>query len=189
MGNASKATGQIDLECINNGHVLSLEDQLHLIQPFTYHEVRSAMFSINLVKSPGPDGYGAGFFKVLWKDIGKEISMAVLDFFITGRIPSVLNDTILSLIPKRSLAYNVLFLQDLIKGYNRKNSSPRCAMKLDLSKAYDTIDWDFLENLLNMFCFPSRFINWIMVCLRGSSYSLVLNGRIQGNFKGGKGLR
>ncbi|XP_062086165.1 uncharacterized mitochondrial protein AtMg01250-like [Humulus lupulus] len=62
-------------------------------------------------------------------------------------------------------------------------------MKLDLSKAYDTIDWDFLENLLNMFCFPSRFIKWIMVCLRGSSYSLVLNGRIQGHFKGGKGLR
>ncbi|XP_062103245.1 uncharacterized protein LOC133814275 [Humulus lupulus] len=62
-------------------------------------------------------------------------------------------------------------------------------MKLHLSKAYDTIDWNFLENLLNMFFFPSRFINWIMVCLRGSSYSLVLNGRIQGHFKGGKGLR
>ncbi|XP_062114106.1 uncharacterized protein LOC133825135 [Humulus lupulus] len=100
LGNASRASGQIDSKCISNGPVLSLDDQLHLIKPFTYHEVRSAMFSINSVKIPGLDGYGAGFFKVLWKDIGKEISVAILDFFISGKIPSALNDTILSLIPK-----------------------------------------------------------------------------------------
>ncbi|XP_062088799.1 uncharacterized protein LOC133795363 [Humulus lupulus] len=119
------------------------------------------MYSIHSIKSPGPDGNGAGFFKAMWKDIGKEISMAVLDFFET----------------------------DLIKGYNRKNSCPRCAMKIDLSKAYDTIDWGFLEDLLNALCFPSRFIKWVMVCLRGTTYSLMMNGRIQGQFKGEKWLR
>ncbi|XP_062118466.1 uncharacterized protein LOC133832098 [Humulus lupulus] len=100
LGNTSRATGQIDPDCIKYGHVLSLDDQLHLIKPFTYQEVRSAMFSINSVKSPGLDGYGAGFFKALWKDIGKEVSVAVLDFFTSGRISLLLNDTILSLIPK-----------------------------------------------------------------------------------------
>ncbi|XP_062103512.1 uncharacterized protein LOC133814586 [Humulus lupulus] len=92
-------------------------------------------------------------------------------------------------IKNRLLTHNVLILQDLLKGYNRRNISPRCLMKIDISKAYDSIDWNFLENLLNALCFPKRFIRWIMICLRGSSYSLVLNGSIQGRFQGARGLK
>ncbi|XP_062089702.1 uncharacterized protein LOC133796243 [Humulus lupulus] len=62
-------------------------------------------------------------------------------------------------------------------------------MKIDISKAYDSIDWDFLENLLKALRFPGRFIRWIMVCLRGTSCCLLMNGRIQGCFQGGRGLR
>ncbi|XP_062114173.1 uncharacterized protein LOC133825213 [Humulus lupulus] len=104
-------------------------------------------------------------------------------------LPSLINSNQGAFIKHISLAYNVLIFQDLIKGYNRKNSSPRCVMKIDLNKAYDSIDWDFLENWLKALCFPSKFICWIMICLRGTSYSLLLNGRIQGHFQGGKGLR
>uniref|UniRef100_A0A803QNS5 Reverse transcriptase domain-containing protein n=1 Tax=Cannabis sativa TaxID=3483 RepID=A0A803QNS5_CANSA len=70
-----------------------------------------------------------------------------------------------------------------------KNISAQCLMKIDLSKAYDTVDWDFVADLLKGLCFPSRLINWILVCLRGTSYSLMLNGRVHGSFKSEKGLR
>ncbi|XP_062100619.1 uncharacterized protein LOC133806546 [Humulus lupulus] len=231
LGSASKASGEIDDQAIWFGAILSREDQLGLLKPFTVKEVKIAMFSINSLKSLGPDGFGAGFFKALWKDIGWEIAGAILDFFELDIIPHSLNSTLLSLISKvehpvnasefrpiaccntiykciskmlcnrlnkvlpalinrnqgafiknRLLAHNVLILQDLLKGYNRRNISPRCLMKIDISKAYDSIDWKFLENLLNALCFPKRFIRWIMVCLRGSSYALVLNGSIQGRF-------
>ncbi|XP_060959293.1 uncharacterized protein LOC133030535 [Cannabis sativa] len=52
-------------------------------------------------------------------------------------------------------------------------------MKIDLSKAYDTVDWEFVDDLLKLLCFPSRFIKWIMTCLKGTNYHLLLNGRIQ----------
>ncbi|XP_062104365.1 uncharacterized protein LOC133815556 [Humulus lupulus] len=234
----SAASGNIDFQAIGQGSVLSSEDQLGLIKPFTVKEVKLAMFSIHSLKSPGSDGFGAGFFKALWKDIGKDISWAVMDFFESARIPLSLNSTLLTLIPKvdhptnasefrpiacfntlykciskmlcnrlnlvlpalisqnqgafiknRFLAHNILILQDLLKGYNRRTVSPCCIMKIDISKAYDSIDWNFLENLLNALCFPKRFIKWIMVCLRGSSYALVLNGSIQGRFQGARGLK
>ncbi|XP_062086229.1 uncharacterized protein LOC133792343 [Humulus lupulus] len=104
-------------------------------------------------------------------------------------LPSLINQNQGAFIKRRSLAYNVLILQDLIKGYNRKHYSPCCLMKIDISKAYDSIDWDFLENFLKALRFPSRFIRCIVVCLRGTSYCLLMNGRIQGCFQGGKGLR
>ncbi|XP_062099886.1 uncharacterized protein LOC133805741 [Humulus lupulus] len=86
----------------------------------------------------------------------------------------------------RSIAHNIMIFQELIKNYGRANTSPRCAIKIDLSKAYDMVDWHFLENLLKAYCFPSNFIGWVMKCIRSTYYSLLINGRVQCNFKGGK---
>ncbi|XP_062114805.1 uncharacterized protein LOC133827158 [Humulus lupulus] len=205
-----KSANRIVSYLSDDGTIVDDYDKLDLIKPFTAHDVKLALSSIHPVKSPGPDGYGAGFFKVLWKEISREVDQpaTATDFrpiacyttiykciskMLCTRLATILPSLIKSnqgaFIKHRSLAYNVLIFQDLIKGYNRKNSSPRCAMKIDLSKAYDSIDWDFLENLLKDLCFPSKFIRWIMICLRGTSYALLLNGRIQGHFQGCKGLR
>uniref|UniRef100_A0A803Q0X5 Reverse transcriptase domain-containing protein n=1 Tax=Cannabis sativa TaxID=3483 RepID=A0A803Q0X5_CANSA len=82
-----------------------------------------------------------------------------------------------------------MILQDLLKNYNRKNISQRCIIKVDISKAYDTVNCDFLEALLNAFRMLARFISWIMTCLRATSYTILMNGRVQDNFQGKKGLR
>ncbi|XP_062113186.1 uncharacterized protein LOC133824323 [Humulus lupulus] len=199
---------RIEQECFSQGVVLNLEQQLGLIMPFTKKDVKKSLFSIHSIKSPDPDGYGSGFYKSLWKDIGDEILEAILTFFDRGELPHELNNTIISLIPKLAkvlpmivhqnqgafiqnclLAHNILILQDLLKGYTRKNVSPHCLIKIYLSKAYDSLDWVFLEDILKGFCFPSRFIQWIMTCLTGTSYTLLMNGRFQGGFGGRKGLR
>ncbi|XP_060212318.1 uncharacterized protein LOC132639959 [Lycium barbarum] len=49
--------------CYLEGHRLTIEEQLLLLQDFTGKEVKEAMFSINENKSPGPDSYGSGFYK------------------------------------------------------------------------------------------------------------------------------
>ncbi|XP_062085617.1 uncharacterized protein LOC133791714 [Humulus lupulus] len=203
-----------------------------------FHDVKRALFSIPSIKSPGPDGFGSGFYKALWKDIGEDNSEAILMFFERGVILAELNGTILSLIPKvdsptkatdyrliaccntlykciskmicfrlakvlpviihqnqgafiknRQLPHNILILQDILCGYTRKNISPQCVLKIDLSKAYDFIDWVFIKDILTAFCFPGRFIQWIMTSLAGTSYTLMFNGRLQGSFEGRKGLR
>ncbi|XP_062107089.1 uncharacterized protein LOC133818316 [Humulus lupulus] len=84
----------------------------------------------------------------------------------------------------RSIAHNIMIFQDLIKKYGRASTSPRCAIKIDLSKAYDTVDWQFLEDLLRAFCFLMKFIGWITTCVRNTSYSLLMNGKVQSSFKG-----
>ncbi|XP_062093494.1 uncharacterized protein LOC133799495 [Humulus lupulus] len=63
LGCAGRANGHIDMQSITCGPILDLDSQLDLIKPFTFHDVKVALFSIHPVKSPGPDGYGAGFFK------------------------------------------------------------------------------------------------------------------------------
>ncbi|XP_062094273.1 uncharacterized protein LOC133800332 [Humulus lupulus] len=104
-------------------------------------------------------------------------------------LPFLIHSNEGAFIKNRLLAHNILIFQDLLKGYTRKNISARCIMKIDLSKAYGTVDWQFVADLLKGLCFPSRFTHWVLVCLKGTSYSLMLNGRLHGTFRGENGLR
>ena len=92
-------------------------------------------------------------------------------------------------IPGRSITDNILITQELLKGYGSKNGKEKCALKIDIIKAYDTVSWSFLEEVLVGFGFPRRFINWIMICIKTASFSICVNGESHGFFKGGRGLR
>ncbi|XP_074306378.1 uncharacterized protein LOC141641622 [Silene latifolia] len=67
--------------------------------------------------------------------------------------------------------------------------SPRCLFKLDLQKAYDSIEWQFVEQMLDALNFPSKFKKWVMCCISSPTYSLSLNGAQFGYFKERRGLR
>ncbi|KAK4394238.1 hypothetical protein Sango_1894600 [Sesamum angolense] len=62
----------------------------------------------------------------------------------------------------------------------------RCALKVDLRKAYDTVEWDFLSAVLQMFGFPGTFIGWVEECVTTPMFSyasmgtLTVSSRFQG---------
>ncbi|GJU54600.1 RNA-directed DNA polymerase, eukaryota, reverse transcriptase zinc-binding domain protein [Tanacetum coccineum] len=76
----------------------------------------------------------------------------------------------------RQITDNILLTQELLRGYNWKNGPKRVAMKIDIQKAYDTVDWDFLEEVLKEFNFPKEMVHWVMVCVRTAAFSICVNG-------------
>ncbi|KAL0287399.1 UNVERIFIED_CONTAM: hypothetical protein Scaly_2765900 [Sesamum calycinum] len=91
-------------------------------------------------------------------------------------------------VPGRSIADNILLAQELLAGYNQRRLPPRCTIKVDIQKAYDSVEWDFLLEVLRLFNFPPRFVGWIEQCVTTASFSVSLNGAIYGFFKGSRGL-
>lgn len=71
-----------------------------LLRPFTAQEVEQALFSMKPSKSPGADGFNAGFYQHHWPLIREDVSSAVLNFLHGGHMPEVVNKTIIVLIPK-----------------------------------------------------------------------------------------
>lgn len=65
----------------------------------------------------------------------------------------------------------------------------RCMIKMDLQKAYDSIQWTFVDQLLRLLGFQAMFVDWIMVYLSTVTYQISLNGQLTKPFAGGKGLR
>uniref|UniRef100_A0A803P4W1 Retrotransposon Copia-like N-terminal domain-containing protein n=1 Tax=Cannabis sativa TaxID=3483 RepID=A0A803P4W1_CANSA len=100
MGKAKPPTMEIQSDCIAMGSKLTLDQQVHLLKPFSLKEVRAAMFSILNTKSPGPDRFGSGFLMSVWPEVGKDIHRAITHFFDTNQFPEELHRTTLSLIPK-----------------------------------------------------------------------------------------
>nr|GEV90679.1 hypothetical protein [Tanacetum cinerariifolium] len=72
--------------------------------------------------------------------------------------------------------------------YHLDHGVSRCAFKVDIQKAYDTVDLDFLWVILIGFGFHERMIAWIMECVTTTSFSISINGSLHGYFEGKQGL-
>lgn len=92
-------------------------------------------------------------------------------------------------IPGRSIMDNIHLVQELMRGYENKKNAPKCAIKIDLRKAYDTVDWDFLRSILHGLNLHPKFVFWVMQCVTSPRFSIAINGSPHGFFQGKRGLR
>ena len=76
----------------------------------------------------------------------------------------------------RELLFNVLLCQDLARGCNRKHTPPSCIMKVDPHKAFDSVQWDFIKELLSALNFSPSFTQWIMKCITLAQFTINING-------------
>ncbi|GKB83265.1 RNA-directed DNA polymerase, eukaryota, reverse transcriptase zinc-binding domain protein [Tanacetum coccineum] len=193
---------------------LSQDEALSMIHNVSDAEIKRAMFQINDNNAPGPDGFSLHFYKKAWDTIIGDICKAVKDLFHKGEILSEINSTVIALVPKiqtpakvsdyrpiaccnnqsafipsRQIQDNILISQELLKMYERKGGPKRVALKIDLQKAYDTINWCFMANILKGFGFYDKMVQWIMLCVTTTTFSINVNAESCGYFKGGRGLR
>ena len=82
----------------------------------------------------------------------------------------------------------VLVANEAIEDYRNCNKED-LVVKIDFEKAYGNICWGFLDFVLQKKNFGSKWRSWIRGCLASVSYSVLINGRPRGKFKGFKGLR
>lgn len=211
-----------------------------LDRPCTVEEVELALKQMSPFKSPGPDGFSAGFYQDHWKILSHDLSKTVMDFFKHKKLPKGWNHTHLVLIPKvkspnsvheyrpislcnvnyklisKVLAHRLKVVLDKVISWNqsafipnrlitdnimvayellhsmhvkRKGRAGSMAIKLDMSKAYDRVEWDFLETMLLKLGFSHYWTELVMECVKSVSYSVVINGELGEIFVPTRGLR
>lgn len=89
----------------------------------------------------------------------------------------------------RQLCENVLLASELVNNFNVPTTTSRGCLQVDLAKAYDNLNWQFLLNVLTAIDLPAQFICWLKECFTTTSFSIAFNGELIGFFPGKKGLR
>lgn len=103
----------------------------------------------------------------------------------------VIHESQSGFVPGHLITDNVLVAYECFH-YLRKNKTGKkgyMGLKLEMSKAYDRVEWDFIEKMMEKMGFPSSYVNLIMKCISLAAFSVLVNGQPSRNFKPSRGLR
>ncbi|GJS37254.1 RNA-directed DNA polymerase, eukaryota, partial [Tanacetum coccineum] len=191
-------TASIDMDFpkkISDDHVRDLEREV------TNDEIKRAVWDCGTDKAPGPDGFTFGFYRRFWYLIHEDVTEAVRFFFLHSDIPKGCNSSFIALIPKIPNAnlvndfrpisligslYKIIakILANRITGVLND-----LVNEVDFEKAYDSVRWDFVDEVLRKFGFGDKWCKWIQGCLTSSRGSIVVNGSPTEKFQFGRGLK
>ena len=98
---AAKPINDVEIsEVINDGPHLNANDVDYLTNEISYHEIASALKSMNNNKSPGPDGFTVEFFKFFFPDIGIYYKRSICEGLARGELSVTQYQGIITCIPK-----------------------------------------------------------------------------------------
>ncbi|XP_026416843.1 uncharacterized protein LOC113312295 [Papaver somniferum] len=122
------------------------------------------------------------------------ITYKIISKILTNGIKPLLSKLISqnqpAFIPGRQITDNIIVVHEILHSMKTsKNKNGNMALKIDLSKVFDTIEWDFLNQTLLSFGFCSEWCQLILQCITTTSFFVLLNGVPSEFFFVTRGLR
>ncbi|GKV07285.1 hypothetical protein SLEP1_g19080 [Rubroshorea leprosula] len=103
-------------------------------------------------------------------------------------LPKLISGTQSAFLGGRQITDGILILNEVVEEIRRKKISS-FIFKADFEKAYDSVNWDFLDEMMRRLGFGEKWRLWIKECLQTASVSVLVNGSPTEEFKMEKGLR
>lgn len=119
-------------------------------------------------------------YKIIAKIIANRIKVV---------LPDIIGSSQSAFVKGRKIGDNILLVQELMRDYHKNVGSPKCALKVDLMKAFDMVDWGFIMETLAALHFPLQIRQWIKACITTPKFSININGELAGFFNAKRGLR
>ena len=91
-------------------------------------------------------------------------------------------------VAKRQILDGVLIANELIDS-RKRSKVDGFLLKIDLEKAYDHVDWNFVDYMLLKFGFGETWLRWMHECISTTSFSVLVNGSPSKLFKISRGIR
>ena len=105
------------------------------------------------------------------------VSYKIIAKILANRVKPLLNKIISPLqgafAPRRLINDNIMLAYEILHSFKKKKGKASyMAVKLDMEKAYDRLEWDFIKVILTRLGFHPKWIGWVMECISTVSYSV-----------------
>lgn len=164
--------------------VLSFLNSGHLLKQINYTHIAL------IPKIPSPvtpvDFRPISLCNVQYKIISKTLSNRLKVI-----LPSYISQSQNAFVPSRLISDRSLLpceFSNLI-AHSKSGNNFKATLKLDMSKSFDRVNWDFLALTLTNMGFSEKWVNLLCQCFSTISYSLHINGAPTERFNPQRGLR
>jgi len=131
----------------------------------------------------------AQFRPISWCNTVYEIIAKIMVNRLRPILGKIINAAQSAFVPYRSIHDNILLAHDVINKFNNmKGKKSWVALKLDMEKAYDRVEWEFLFESLKILGFHQTWITRIQQCVTIVSYSVIVNDEVSRFFVPTRGL-
>ena len=119
----------------------------------------------------------------------------IISKILTKRLQPLLSNIVSenpsAFVPGRMISDNVLITHEVLHYLKNSDAEKRCAMavKTDMSKAYDRLEWEFIRLVFQRLGFHPKWISWIIQCVSTVTYSFLINGSPKGRVIPSRGIR
>ncbi|PKU86147.1 putative mitochondrial protein [Dendrobium catenatum] len=168
------------------------EDVINAVEDFFAGNSYPKFFSsTNIVLIPKKDGpkHWQDFRPISLCTFLNKVNSKIIAKRLINILPNIISLNQTGYVKGRSIFDNVLLAQEITHDINVKVKGGNVIFKLDVSKAYDNINWNFLYKILSLFGFNNLFISLIKNSIENCYFSVIINGKHNGFFKSSKGLR
>ncbi|CAM8975316.1 unnamed protein product [Rhodiola kirilowii] len=143
------------------------------------------------MKAPGLDGFSALFYQRSWRLVRAKVVTKILANRLKPILPAIISESQSAFVPGKLIFDNIIAAHELIHYLRTRGSQKICyfALKLDISKAYDRVEWDYLEMMMRKLGFPEKWIRLVMNCVVSVSYVIRVNGMVTEEITPGRGIR
>ena len=117
----------------------------------------------------------------------------IISKILANRLAPIMNNIISpeqrGFIKGRNIKDGICITSEAINHLHQKSFAGNVAFKVDISKAFDTLEWKFLLTVLSKFGFNSQICSWIHTILKSATLSISVNGKQNGYFHCKRGVR
>ena len=154
------------LSILNYGHMLQKMNYAHIILIPKNNDLKH-------MSDYRPISLGNVISKIISKVLANCLKLV---------LPMVISDAQSVFVPNHFITDNIIVAYELLHRMRnrRRGRMGQMAVKLDISKAYNKVEWEFLRQIMLKLGFAPRWVHLAMETLTTASYSVLINGEPRG---------
>lgn len=103
-------------------------------------------------------------------------------------LPTIISPQQIAFLPGRKILDGVVVINELVD-WEKRQCKKMLIFKVDFQKAYDSVNWRFLEYMLLHLGFGQKWRRWIKACVCSSRISILVNRSLTQEFEVKRGLK